>query len=212
MTPAGPTDGASASSTSFPTAPLGLFGLIDLGRARDLRKSFLALGTDPVGPAPPGRGSRASRTADARTDTSPNLRRVGNPTGGRWSRRGGAEQRARRRNTLLPRGRRFTPEQFQRLRSQIVAFKKMKRDEWDFAVPGRGHPPAQHMAERKRAFPPRAAMGAGAAAAAAARAGINARSPRPRARRTRAPATLGAAPPVPRTRRQPLATRVHACA
>ena len=52
----------------------------------------------------------------------------------------------------------------------------MKRNEWDFAVPGRpGITAAQHMAERKRAFPGMgAAMGAGAAAAAAARAGINA--------------------------------------
>ena len=75
----------------------------------------------------------------------------------------------------------FAPEQLQRLRSQIVAFKKMKRDEWDFAVPGRpGITAAQHMAERKRAFPGLgAAMGAGAAAAAAARAGINASFPAP---------------------------------
>ena len=52
----------------------------------------------------------------------------------------------------------------------------MKRNEWDFAVPGRpGITAAQHMAERKRAFPGMgAAMGAGAAAAAAARAGMNA--------------------------------------
>jgi len=75
----------------------------------------------------------------------------------------------------------FAPEQLQRLRSQILAFKKMKRDEWDFAVPGRpGITAAQHMAERKRAFPGLgAAMGAGAAAAAAARAGINASFPAP---------------------------------
>ena len=89
---------------------------------------------------------------------------------------GGAEQRAAaaKHNFRVISG--FAPDQLQRLRSQIVAFKKMKRNEWDFTVPGRpGITAAQHMAERKRAFPGMgAAMGAGAAAAAAARAGINA--------------------------------------
>lgn len=86
---------------------------------------------------------------------------------------GGAEQRAAAAKQSFRVISGFTPEQLQRLRSQIVAFKKMKRDEWDFAVPGRpGITAAQHMAERKRAFPGLgAAMGAGAAAAAAARAG-----------------------------------------
>ena len=123
---------------------------------------------------------------------------------------GGAEQRAAAAKHAFRVISGFTPEQLQRLRSQIVAFKKMKRDEWDFAVPGRpGITAAQHMAERKRAFPGLgAAMGAGAAAAAAARAGINASFPAP----ARAPhAGTGnprGRPPVPRTRRQPLATRV----
>ena len=96
---------------------------------------------------------------------------------------GGAEQRAAAAKHAFRVISGFTPEQLQRLRSQIVAFKKMKRDEWDFAVPGRpGITAAQHMAERKRAFPGLgAAMGAGAAAAAA-RAGINASFPAPRAR------------------------------
>ena len=90
---------------------------------------------------------------------------------------GGAEQRAAaaKHNFRVISG--FTPDQLQRLRSQIVAFKKMKRNEWDFAVPGRpGITAAQHMVERKREFPGMgAAVGAGAAAAAAAaRAGINA--------------------------------------
>ena len=94
---------------------------------------------------------------------------------------GGAEQRAAAAKQSFRVISGFTPEQLQRLRSQIVAFKKMKRDEWDFAVPGRpGITAAQHMAERKRAFPGLgAAMGAGAAAAAAARAGINASFPAP---------------------------------
>ena len=77
---------------------------------------------------------------------------------------GGAEQRAAAAKQSFRVISGFTPEQLQRLRSQIVAFKKMKRDEWDFAVPGRpGITAAQHMAERKRAFPGLgAAMGAGA--------------------------------------------------
>ena len=122
---------------------------------------------------------------------------------------GGAEQRAAAAKHAFRVISGFTPEQLQRLRSQIVAFKKMKRDEWDFAVPGRpGITAAQHMAERKGVPGAGRRDGAGAAAAAA-RAGINASFPAPaRARRTRAPATPGAAPPVPRTRRQPLATRV----
>ena len=69
----------------------------------------------------------------------------------------------------------FTASQLSLLRQQIVAFKKMKRNEWDFPTPGRpGVTAATHMAERRRNFPQTNwsvnpnQMGAGAAAAAAA--------------------------------------------
>ena len=68
----------------------------------------------------------------------------------------------------------FTKPQLDRLRSQINAYKCMKRGSWDFPMPGRPEVTArQHMAERREATAgTRVIMSAGAAAAAAQRAGV----------------------------------------
>ena len=56
----------------------------------------------------------------------------------------------------------FTREQLERLRAQINAFKKMKKNEWDFPVPGQPNvTAARHMQERRAQMAAIASNGAG---------------------------------------------------